>query len=473
MNNYSNRTLSSWSSGGFIQKFQLFYVPTLVFFGITGNIICAVVFSTKTLRRLRSSSYLLTLAISDIFFLLDLLPGWIYVAFVRRLYNFHMLCKIQTYISFVVPFVHIWIVLAFTAERFFAVTSPLKHMSRCTASTSHKVITIILIPAFLFYIYPAFFASEVDDRGQCREKREHVHHLNNINIVDTFMTMFLPFILVSILNILIIRKLFCSETFRMYVFENGSRYHTRRTSNWTTNTSIKIDQASITHSSVPSSPQRSPNTFRKVHTIPPIKCNIQQHTANYRAFTNRSSSHSSLNSMAEKQLSHRVSHPQPSHKTFQALKSTSGKKRTDTVRNVLTEVRLTKMLLAISFTCLSLNFPSYYLRLMFFYEHTKDNDNNNNETTITIMDENKIKMITYRDMMLLYLSYLSYSINILIYLFFGANFRRALKRLCCTVVTQKRTNERENTVLLFSTAVRTVKSYSTSDTSPRVSLLKT
>ncbi|CAF0880178.1 unnamed protein product [Didymodactylos carnosus] len=378
-----------------------------------------------------------------------------------------MLCKIETYVSFVAAFVHIWTVLAFTAERFFAVTSPLKHMSRCTTSTSHQVIPIILIPAFLFYIYPAFFAAEVDDKGQCREKPEHVRHLNNMNIVDTFMTMFLPFILVSVLNILIIRKLFCSETFRMYVFENGSRYHTRRTSNWTTNRSIKMEQSSVARSSVPSSPQKSANP--QTQAIPSTKSYVQQqqqHTAVYRTFTNRSSSRSSLNTVAEKQQAIQTSHPQPPHRTFQSLRSVSGKRRPESVRNILTEVRLTKMLLAISFTCLSLNFPSYYLRLMMFYQNTKDN-NNNNQTT---MDENKIKMITYRDMILMYLSYLSYSINILIYLSFGGNFPRALKRLCCTAVKHKSKNERENNAALFSTTARAITAY-TGDISPRARLL--
>ena len=42
---------------------------------------------------------------------------------------------------------------------------------------------------------------------------------------------------------------------------------------------------------------------------------------------------------------------------------------------------------------------------------------------------NEIDFSFYRDVIFHYLSYLSYSINIVIYLLFGGNFRRALKRL--------------------------------------------
>jgi hypothetical protein len=105
-------------------------------------------------------------------------------------------------------------------------------------------------------------------------------------------------------------------------------------------------------------------------------------------------------------------------------KQTSSSRRNESAqRHVLTELRLTKMLLAISFTCLSLNFPSYYLRFMLLYEKSKgsssSDETNSNETDFSI----------YKGVIFHYMSYLSYSINIVIYLLFGGNFRRASKRL--------------------------------------------
>jgi hypothetical protein len=98
------------------------------------------------------------------------------------------------------------------------------------------------------------------------------------------------------------------------------------------------------------------------------------------------------------------------------------KQRTDlTRRHILTELRLTKMLLAISLTCILLNFPSYYLRLIIFYEQTKDDDLKSNEIYSNFA--------LHRDVLLHYMSYLSYSINIVIYILFGANFRRALTKV--------------------------------------------
>jgi len=306
-------------------------------------------------RRIRSSSFLLLLAITDIFFLLDLLPGWIYTGFVRSLYRrLHIICNIQTYISFVASFAHIWMVLAFTAERFFAVNFPLKHMSECTRRLTRLICFLIITPACLFYIYPAFFASEVDKYGQCREKETHVRFLNHINMIDTFLTMFLPFVLVSILNIAIIRKLFCTTTFRQYVSDNGSSYQCRRSSNWTQNPQYS----------------KQKNQIHGEHTSP-ITRKIQQRHESAR-------------------------------------------------RHILTELRLTKMLLAISLTCLLLNFPSYYSRLIFYYQQSNDELSMTYDYTLFAL---------YRDIILHYMSYLSYSINIVIYFLFGVHFRRVFKKI--------------------------------------------
>ncbi|CAF1197543.1 unnamed protein product [Rotaria magnacalcarata] len=349
---------SYYTHSAFIQYLQLVFVPCLALLGICGNIICAIVFNTKPLRRHCSSSFLSLLAVSDVLFSLDLLPGWINSCFVRSSYSgADLICKIQNYISFVASFLHIWMVLAFTAERFFAVNFPLKHMSKCTPRISHIIILIIMIPVIVFYIYPSFFASEVDLYGQCREKKSHVHYLNHINIVDTIMTMFLPFIFVSIVNILIIKKLFYSNTFRQHVFENGSSYQCRRTSYWT--------------------PYHK-QSVKKIETNRPL---VEKSTA-------------------------------PIHRKQHGSDSTG--------QHILAELRLTKMLLAISLTCLSLNFPSYYVRLIVFYQQTQDNFKQTQKYSTFAL---------YRDVLLHYMSYLSYSINIFIYILCGANFRRALKRI--------------------------------------------
>jgi hypothetical protein len=331
-------------------------------------------------------------------------------------------------------------VLAFTAERFFAVNFPLKHMSRCTPNLSRGVIFIIIIPAFLFYIHPAFFVSEVDKKGQCREKDNYERYLNNLNMFDTIMTMFLPFILVSILNILIIRKLFCSKTFRQHVFANGSRYQCRRTSNWTqasTSTSVKQTPAPT----ISNPPQTSPLiSYRSQRIIRPFRLTtVQQKAALYRTFTNSDSSQTNL------------TNEQPQTTSTVKNKQASSKRNESAQRHVLTELRLTKMLLAISLTCLSLNFPSYYLRFMFLYEKSHESS-----SIDTVQNSNEIDFAFYRDVIFHYMSYLSYSINLVIYLLFGGNFRRALKRLFS--LTSKRP-ENFNTTLRGKKPLYTDKLY--------------
>ena len=387
---------------------------------------------TSFFRRIRSSAYLLTLALIDAFFLLDLLPGMIHTALVPNLYRkMTLICYLQTYISFVASFLHIWMVLAFTAERFYAVNFPLKHMSQCTPNLSRGVIFLIIIPAFLCYIHPAFFISEVDQKGQCREKHGYERYLNNLNIIDTIMTMFLPFILVSVLNILIIRKLFCSKKFRQHVFANGSRYQCRRTSNWTSNSTTSQVSAPTT---IPSATDnnRSPiisyrsqrfiRSFRPTHTRRPF--------AFYRTFINSDASHSQSGN--EPMTGTKTTTTTTTTSTAIRTKAMPSARRHDSAhRHILTELRLTKMLLAISLTCLSLNFPSYYLRFMFFYKYSQENTSTPAVTTSSSnqTSTNVIDFAYYRDVIAHYMSYTSYAINIVIYLLFGGNFRRALKRL--------------------------------------------
>ncbi|CAF4498214.1 unnamed protein product [Rotaria sp. Silwood2] len=431
-----NRTLSSSSIGKntLMRYSQVVYVAALVILGVSGNIICAIVFCTKSLRRLRSSAYLFTLALIDAFFILDLLPGMLHTAFFSDLYRkIRFICYIQTYISFVASFVHIWMVLVFTAERFFAVNFPLKHMSQCTPHLSRIVILIIIIPPFICYIHPAFFVSDVDNKGQCREKDGYERYLNTLNTIDTIMTMFLPFILVSILNILIIRKLFCSKTFRQHAFANGSRYQCQRASNG----KKKINSTSIKHISTSLSPiidltqSNAILSHRSQRIIRPFRSTRKQETlCLYRTFNNTESSQPNINVINDTN-NNLLNEQQQSIKLKSTLKKNqiSSKRHESAQRHVLTELRLTKMLLAISLTCLSLNFPSYYLRFIFLYEHSQENSASNKTITTTTTTTTETDFAVYRDVIFHCMSYLSYSINIFIYVLFGGNFRRALKRL--------------------------------------------
>lgn len=362
----------------------------------------------------------------------------VHAAFISDLYRrIHFICYIQTYISFVASFIHIWMVLVFTAERFFAVNFPLKHMSQCTPNLSRLVILIVIIPAFISYIHPAFFVSEVDNEGQCREKDGYESYMKTINTIDTIMTMFLPFILVSVLNILIIRKLFCSKVFRQHVFANGSSYQCRRISNG--NKRSDATQIKYITSSVP--PQSnfilSHNCQRFVRTSRPV---ASQPTSAVvcRTYNSCESLNASLTNNKEhhnNSHNHALNDHQSSIKLKSNLKAKYNlisKRHESAHRHVLTELRLTKMLLAISLTCLSLNFPSYYVRFIVLYRLSKENSSSSSSPPPPSSDtanatESDFEL--YRGVIFHCMSYLSYSINIFIYLLFGGNFRRALKRL--------------------------------------------
>ena len=102
---------------------------------------------------------------------------------------------------------------------------------------------------------------------------------------------------------------------------------------------------------------------------------------------------------------------------------------------------------------------------MFFYKHSPETTSAAapvspptaspaNQTNTNVID-----FTFYRDVIAHYMSYLSYAINIVIYLLFGGNFRRALKRLFSLTSTR---SERLNADFRGKYSANQEKSYGAS-----------
>jgi hypothetical protein len=135
-----------------------YYTPGVVLFGSIGNILSVIVFLKTKLRFLSSSYYLAALGINDTCFLLGSFVAWLDYLNID-IYNKNYYCQFFTFMSGLCTFLSVWIVVAFTVERFIAVVYPLKRQTMCTVKRACMVLSGLFSIGSLICIPYAVFAS--------------------------------------------------------------------------------------------------------------------------------------------------------------------------------------------------------------------------------------------------------------------------------------------------------------------------
>lgn len=158
-----------------VDVLTLYYTPILVFGGCIGNILSVIVFFKTKLKKLSSSYYLAALGISDTCFLLSAFVPWLNYLDIN-IYNKNYFCQFFTYISGLCSFLSVWFVVAFTVERFIAVSYPLRRLTMCTVRRACTVLAgmclvgcVVSVP---YYIYAAPIYNEYLKDCVCDVKDE-------------------------------------------------------------------------------------------------------------------------------------------------------------------------------------------------------------------------------------------------------------------------------------------------------------
>lgn len=210
-----------------LDLFELYYTPCLVTLGILGNSLSVLVFFKTKLRKLSSSYYLAALAVSDTFFLLSLFMTWLTLIGLD-VYNKPVACEVIIYTSSVSAFLSVWLVLAFTAERFLAVGYPFQRQTVWKLSHTKRaktVIFILLVLALILYIPYFLFAGVrvVEPRGPtCTMIKRWEKEMHIFNIFDTIATYVIPVIGIAVLNVFITRKMWAMAKVRRRLTNQGS-----------------------------------------------------------------------------------------------------------------------------------------------------------------------------------------------------------------------------------------------------------
>ncbi|KAJ8301967.1 hypothetical protein KUTeg_020954 [Tegillarca granosa] len=180
------------------------FIPSIVLIGVAGNSLSICVFTSVHLRSSSSSSFLAALAFADNVFLLSLLVTWI-----DRLSNVltsEASCQALIYITYIASFLSVWFIVGFTLERYVAICHPLHAKMICSSCREKIGVLILTIFSFVFYNYAIWTSSIAHDNGKykCVHKEKYLRLLETFTWVDTFITMFLPFILIIIMNVKVV-----------------------------------------------------------------------------------------------------------------------------------------------------------------------------------------------------------------------------------------------------------------------------
>lgn len=204
------------------QSFYTYVTPVVLTVGIAGNVLSLIVFLTRNMRKLSASTYLAALSISDIcalffYVLTDWLrrgfpyfPGQPKAVFLED----DGVCQIQMYLSYVSRFISAWIIVTFTVERYIGVCHPLRRKDISGSRSAHKVIVSLIVIAFILMIYKPILTGRYENTMKyltvARCSRDPNFPLLSF-ILDSIFALsitFVPFLLISILNTLIIRRLY-------------------------------------------------------------------------------------------------------------------------------------------------------------------------------------------------------------------------------------------------------------------------
>ncbi|KAL3892402.1 hypothetical protein ACJMK2_004612 [Sinanodonta woodiana] len=202
------------------QLFFTYFTPVIFTIGMIGNCLSLAVFLSKNMRKLSGSQYLAALSISDLMVLifyvftewikrgLPVLTGQVSASFLAH----NGTCQILLYFQYISRFLSSWLLACFTVERYIGVCHPLKRRDICDPRASRRIILGMVVIGSIYCVYKPIL-SGVYEVGPnrvpiCTGNPEYANTSYFLDSTFAAIITIFPFIILSILNIFIIRKLF-------------------------------------------------------------------------------------------------------------------------------------------------------------------------------------------------------------------------------------------------------------------------
>ncbi|XP_011873888.1 PREDICTED: thyrotropin-releasing hormone receptor-like isoform X2 [Vollenhovia emeryi] len=381
---------------------HIYYIPSIILLGLVGNLLSCVVF-LKTHLKLRSSSYYLAaLATTDFSFLMSLLLVWLNSTIGWKVFNNNGWCETLVYVSAVCSSLSVWLIVAFTVERFIAVQYPLHRPHMCTVARAKTIILVLTILALVSHSYSFVTAGVVKNQGGdevCELKIEYLETMQIISIIDSIASLIVPLVLIIVMNTMIMRNL----------LKFGRRFN--QEPGYAANCPNR-EKSDINLNQIPSANSSNNGGGGNMNLVSLVGTNGTR-----RPPSQQSSFHSSKNHSRHQPASAPPSTPrnvcQMTEIEAPCIHVRSSCRNLGSTR--FNQESITKMLVLISTVFILLNLPSYVIRLcVFFFALAKKN------TPETLWCLQQFFMLLY---------YTNFSINFLLYAMCGITFRRCLEQI--------------------------------------------
>lgn len=189
-----------------VTRSLLIYVPPFIIaIGTIFSILSILVLLRRTMRRNPAMFYLTVISFFDIAVLnVGLLRHWIQVAFEVNIRSFtEFNCRFHVFLTYFTLDYSAWILVALTINTCIAVCLPLKGKIYCTLTRSK--LSVVIIAIILVFINGHLFFTVGIINNSCVELDSFVSY--HWPYIDFVVFCFLPFIIMAVCNILIIRAL--------------------------------------------------------------------------------------------------------------------------------------------------------------------------------------------------------------------------------------------------------------------------
>ncbi|CAF1014187.1 unnamed protein product, partial [Adineta ricciae] len=222
-NSNTNQTTNSMSTFVIIEQYMSIYGPfVLTTLGIIGNILSILIFLSPRYRRQSSHFYLLSLALSDLCFLIINLiedtfrnHNQLYHSRINILdRSSTLICIFVQYARNTTRLLSSWIIVSFTIERLLVVFYPLQRAIICRRKIARWVVMLLFLTCFLININVPFHygiikvsVTEEDEETICDILPQYRPIYMRFAIGSMIAVYLVPMCIISIVNMLICCKL--------------------------------------------------------------------------------------------------------------------------------------------------------------------------------------------------------------------------------------------------------------------------
>lgn len=193
-----------------------YFTPFILIVGICGNILSLSVFLSKNMRKMSASIYLASLSTADI----STLVFYVFVEWLRRglihispeskidFLEINGICHILLYLSYISRLMSAWLIVMFTIERYIGVCHPFKRRDTTPKGTIRIIIALLIICGILVLYKPILSGSHtIRNRTACASRPQFRYVSFILDSIFAIMITFIPFMIISALNFMIIRTL--------------------------------------------------------------------------------------------------------------------------------------------------------------------------------------------------------------------------------------------------------------------------